>query len=105
MLTGALVGGPDQNDYWEDDRGDYIMNEVACDYNAGFQTALAGTHKCRQGFWRFNLVYNKTTVLSVLADIYRYKTLGNIDIKTETFMNHFTFYLSIRLFHVIAFNV
>ena len=41
-LWGALVGGPGQNDDYVDDRGDYIKNEVACDYNAGFQSALAG---------------------------------------------------------------
>ncbi|XP_077986745.1 endoglucanase E-4-like [Glandiceps talaboti] len=41
-LTGAMVGGPDGSDWWNDDRSDYIHNEVACDYNAGLQTALAG---------------------------------------------------------------
>nr|AGS32241.1 endo-beta-1,4-glucanase [Coptotermes gestroi] len=41
VLTGALVGGPDQNDNYEDDRSDYISNEVATDYNAGFQSAVA----------------------------------------------------------------
>jgi len=41
-LTGALVGGPDKNDNFKDDRNDYIQNEVATDYNAGFQSALAG---------------------------------------------------------------
>ena len=41
-LVGALVGGPDQNDQYSDDRSNYITNEVATDYNAGFQTALAG---------------------------------------------------------------
>ena len=40
-LYGALVGGPDQWDNYNDDRNDYIANEVACDYNAGFQTALS----------------------------------------------------------------
>ena len=42
-LYGALVGGPaspDDNDY-VDDRTDYIRNEVALDYNAGFTGALA----------------------------------------------------------------
>nr|AGP76397.1 endo-beta-1,4-glucanase [Amitermes dentatus] len=39
--SGALVGGPDQNDNYEDDRSDYVHNEVATDYNAGFQSALA----------------------------------------------------------------
>ncbi|MEE2681177.1 MAG: glycoside hydrolase family 9 protein [Planctomycetota bacterium] len=41
-LWGALVGGPasaDDFDY-EDVRSDYIANEVACDYNAGFVAAL-----------------------------------------------------------------
>ena len=41
-LNGALVGGPDENDYYEDKRQDYVKNEVACDYNAGFQSAVAG---------------------------------------------------------------
>ncbi|XP_076439115.1 endoglucanase E-4-like, partial [Babylonia areolata] len=42
VLYGALVGGPDVNGDYVDDRTDYVMNEVACDYNAGFQTVLAG---------------------------------------------------------------
>ncbi|CAC5418200.1 E3.2.1.4 [Mytilus coruscus] len=41
-LFGALVGGPGQNDQYKDDRNNYINNEVACDYNAGFQSAVAG---------------------------------------------------------------
>ena len=43
VLWGALVGGPasaDDFDY-DDDRSDYIANEVACDYNAGFTAALS----------------------------------------------------------------
>jgi len=40
-LFGALVGGPDINDQWADNRDDYVTNEVAIDYNAGFQGALA----------------------------------------------------------------
>ncbi|KAK7072702.1 hypothetical protein SK128_023020 [Halocaridina rubra] len=42
ILYGALVGGPDENDYYVDDRNDYVHNEVACDYNAGFTAALGG---------------------------------------------------------------
>lgn len=42
LLYGALVGGPDENDVYEDVRSDYVHNEVAVDYNAGFQSALAG---------------------------------------------------------------
>lgn len=41
ILYGALVGGPDRNDYYKDERGNYVTNEVACDYNAGFTGALA----------------------------------------------------------------
>lgn len=41
VLFGALVGGPDEYDNYKDDRGDYVKNEVACDYNAGFQSAVA----------------------------------------------------------------
>nr|KAG5688840.1 hypothetical protein BaRGS_004517 [Batillaria attramentaria] len=40
-LYGALVGGPDQGDGYKDQRSNYVSNEVACDYNAGFQTAVA----------------------------------------------------------------
>lgn len=42
-LYGALVGGPNGQDQYTDDRKDYVSNEVACDYNAGFQSAVAGT--------------------------------------------------------------
>jgi len=41
IIYGALVGGPGSDDSYTDDRGDYISNEVACDYNAGFTGALA----------------------------------------------------------------
>ena len=30
-----------ENDNYKDSRQDYIMNEVATDYNAGFQSAVA----------------------------------------------------------------
>nr|ADB85440.1 GH9 family protein [Limnoria quadripunctata] len=40
-LFGALVGGPDAQDNYVDDRDDYIHNEVACDYNALFTGLLA----------------------------------------------------------------
>ena len=41
ILYGALVGGPTQNGEYEDDRQNFINNEVACDYNAGFTGLLA----------------------------------------------------------------
>jgi endoglucanase len=40
-LYGALVGGPNQSDSYTDSRNDYVMNEVATDYNAGFTSAVA----------------------------------------------------------------
>lgn len=45
-LYGALVGGPpDPNDAYSDKRDDYVMNEVATDYNAAFTGALARLQK------------------------------------------------------------
>ncbi len=43
ILYGALVGGPSKPDdnAYNDRRDDYISNEVATDYNAGFTGALA----------------------------------------------------------------
>lgn len=41
-LTGALVGGPDENDEYEDVRSNFTMNRVSVIANAGFQSALAG---------------------------------------------------------------
>jgi endoglucanase len=43
VLFGALVGGPSRPDdfSYRDDRTDYVSNEVAMDYNAGFQGAIA----------------------------------------------------------------
>lgn len=40
-LYGALVGGPDASDNYNDTVSDYTANEVACDYNAGFTGILA----------------------------------------------------------------
>ena len=59
-LKGALVGGPNHEDQWVDDRQNYAVrslwewikyqiyfqtNEVTTDYNAGFQTAVAGLNQ------------------------------------------------------------
>lgn len=43
-LKGGLVGGPGQNDDYVDNQEDYVKNEVACDYNAGFHSAVAGLY-------------------------------------------------------------
>nr|AXQ39839.1 beta-1,4-endoglucanase [Panchlora nivea] len=44
VLYGALVAGPDADGNYEDIRSDYVGNEVACDYNAGYQSALAALY-------------------------------------------------------------
>jgi endoglucanase len=41
-MTGALVGGPNSSDNYEDNVNDYTMNEVALDYNASFILGMAG---------------------------------------------------------------
>ena len=41
VLTGAMVGGPDNNDAYQDKRDDYVHNEVAMDYNAAFTSSMA----------------------------------------------------------------
>ncbi len=40
ILYGALVGGPNEDGSYKDDRDDFINNEVATDYNAGFTAML-----------------------------------------------------------------
>ncbi|MBP5579756.1 MAG: glycoside hydrolase family 9 protein [Ruminococcus sp.] len=40
ILYGALVGGPNQDGSYNDDRQNFINNEVATDYNAGFTAML-----------------------------------------------------------------
>ena len=41
VLHGAVVGGPDETDCWNDDRGNWVRNEVAMDYNAPVPGVLA----------------------------------------------------------------
>ncbi|MCF6766563.1 glycoside hydrolase family 9 protein [Thiotrichales bacterium 19S3-7] len=45
ILYGALVGGPSVDGSYQDNRDDYIKNEVALDYNAGFTGALARMYR------------------------------------------------------------
>ena len=42
ILWGALVGGPSSTDQPDDVTTDFVLNEVAVDYNAAFVGALAG---------------------------------------------------------------
>ncbi|KAF4527166.1 hypothetical protein B566_EDAN006091 [Ephemera danica] len=45
ILIGALVGGPDINDEYTDVRSSWKQNDVGLDYNAGFQSLVAGLMK------------------------------------------------------------
>jgi len=45
ILWGALVGGPSATDQPDDLTTDYVLNEVAVDYNAAFVGALAGLYQ------------------------------------------------------------
>ena len=47
VLYGALIGGPQSvgSDWIADNRDDYVENEVTLDYNAGFQSLLAGLNQ------------------------------------------------------------
>lgn len=45
VLYGALVGGPDSDDYHSDTTNDWIYNEVTIDYNAAFVGACAGLYE------------------------------------------------------------
>ncbi|KAH9505668.1 hypothetical protein Btru_055466 [Bulinus truncatus] len=58
VLIGALVGGPEENDQYVDVRSDYVLNEVACDYNSGFHGALAGIVHL-EGRNQFPVTHNK----------------------------------------------
>lgn len=42
ILFGGLVGGPHQGDNYTDARSNPAGNEVAIDYNTGFQSTVAG---------------------------------------------------------------
>jgi endoglucanase len=45
VLWGGLVGGPDASDQHNDLTTDFVLNEVAVDYNAAFVGALAGLYQ------------------------------------------------------------
>ncbi|MDQ1294037.1 MAG: endoglucanase, partial [Actinomycetota bacterium] len=45
ILWGALVGGPNNDDEHSDITTDYVLNEVAIDYNAALPGALAGLYQ------------------------------------------------------------
>ena len=79
-LYGALVGGPDANDGYNDTVSDYNKNEVACDYNAGFTGLLAKMYKKYHGqtLKDFGAVEN--------VDINEFYVQGGINVDGSDFM-------------------
>ena len=53
------MGGPNQDDSYFDQRFQHVINEVSCDYNAGFQGAIAGEDQ---------LLSNEHTIYLILID-------------------------------------
>ena len=72
-LYGALVGGPGRDDSYTDDIANYVNNEVACDYNAGFVGALA----------KMYLLYGGTPIANFRAD----ETPSNLEFFVQTSVN------------------
>ncbi|MFZ5988215.1 MAG: glycoside hydrolase family 9 protein [Bacillota bacterium] len=68
VLVGALVGGPGSSDSYNDSIDDYVSNEVACDYNAGFVGALAKMYAKHGGTPIANLKAIETPVEEFLVD-------------------------------------
>ena len=68
ILYGALVGGPDANDGYNDTVSDYTVNEVACDYNAGFTGLLAHLYSKYKGQTIKDFGAVETPGLEIYAD-------------------------------------
>lgn len=68
ILYGALVGGPDASDGYNDTVSDYIVNEVACDYNAGFTGLLAHLYSKYKGQTIKDFGAVETPGLEIYAD-------------------------------------
>jgi endoglucanase len=61
-IYGALAGGPDSSDGYTDKIDNFVNNEIACDYNAGFVGALVKMYKQYGGdpIANFKAIENKT---------------------------------------------
>lgn len=75
ILYGALVGGPNLQDQYDDVRNDAVKNEVAVDYNAAFQGAIAALeHFSRNGVTHLHLDYQVLTLLGLAHGIIKFVT-------------------------------
>lgn len=50
-LIGSVVGGPDTQERFKDERNEYHYTEVALDYNAALTAALAGISSMPPAIW------------------------------------------------------
>lgn len=90
ILYGALVGGPGSpNDNYVDDRTDYVANEVACDYNAGFTGALAKMYSEYGGTPLTNFPQDETPVDEFLSDA-KFNSNNNYGITVSVFARNHT---------------
>ena len=80
ILCGALVGGPDANDGYTDEVGNYTTNEVADDYNAGFVGALAALYKEYGG----QTIKNYGAVENIPAD--EISVEGSVNVNGDNFI-------------------
>ncbi|WP_036485569.1 glycoside hydrolase family 9 protein [Myxosarcina sp. GI1] len=90
LLIGALVGGPDEHDNWQDNRNDWVANEVAIGYNAGFSGALAKMYAEFGGQPTANIVFEppETEQIYVETDI---KKARNQALVTASIINKSAF--------------
>jgi hypothetical protein len=73
ILVGALVGGPqDADGTYEDTAENYITNEVALDYNAGFVAALAGLYSKYENTGTQVIVNPPSSIAVGVEDTYAY---------------------------------
>ena len=79
ILYGALVGGPDASDGYTDTVTDYTVNEVACDYNAGFTGLLAHLYSKYKGQTIKDFGAVETPGLEIYAD-------GSINVSGDDFI-------------------
>ena len=79
-LCGALVGGPDANDSYTDEVSNYVNNEVADDYNAGFVGALAALYEEYGG----KTLKNYGAVENIPSDEIHIE--GNVNVNGENFI-------------------
>ncbi len=85
-LVGALVGGPsDAGGTYKDDITDYVCNEVAVDYNAGFVGAAAGLYSI---YGTGTLVTSIEGVKSVSSGTVEPSTPSNPTTTTTTYNNN-----------------